>query len=88
MSGPYDYYLHRDRGFKHFANVGKPFKVYAITYYIMKALGYKATKVCEGASIDIVLLQATLNRGAHPKSFAFEELLIEFCPDELTTYFP
>ena len=75
----YDYYLHRAGGFlfDYWGGIGQPYRVHVLWWYIMRAAGYKATRVPAFAPIKRVYIRATLAQGAHRNSYKMEKILKE-----------
>jgi len=70
------YYLHRNLDWYHnyFNYVGPPYKVSKYKYLVAKYLGYRATAVEDNMTITDVYVQSAIQHGAHPTSYAVEQI--------------
>lgn len=77
----YEYYLHRgwDSPIDYLDDLGPPYKVSRLKAMWAKFRGYVVTKVPEDASQEAVILQAVINRGAHPSSYFCERAMRKHC---------
>lgn len=82
----YDYYLHRgwDSPIDYLDDLGLPYKVNKAKAMYAKARGYVVTKVPKNSSMEAVILQAVINRGAHPSSYFAEKAMKSHCNRTLT----
>ena len=60
--------------YNYFGHIGDPFRVSYLRYLLYKALGFRATAVPDGTSKTEVLVQASIENGAHPSSYHVEKI--------------
>ena len=76
----YDYYAHRSGGkvFDYFGGIGRPFRIGIVMYYFMKIFGWRVSKILSGAPVQVLMVNATIKNGAHPRSHAVKEIIKEY----------
>lgn len=75
----YDYYAHESRGYinDYFGDIGRPVKISKWAYIWLKFRGFRVTKVRKNSNMVVVMAQALLNDGIHPKCYKWEVTLNE-----------
>jgi hypothetical protein len=75
----YDYYLHKSLGFAgdYFGEIGPPFKVSMLRFYIFKLFRYRATRVPTGSKKLTLTVQSLINDNCSIVSYKAERLLAE-----------
>ena len=71
----YEYYRHLKMSSYHeyFCHVGDPVKISHAFYLLLKATGFRVTKVKKGTPLNEVMVQAVIASGAHPNSWRVEK---------------
>ena len=75
----YDYYAHDSRGpiKDYFGDIGRPVKISKLSYIWLKFMNFRVTRVPKDSDIAVVVAQALLNSGIHPKCYKWEATLNE-----------